>query len=142
MPPDVSDGTEIDPVRRLFNGDPLMRSLGAELSTIGDGEIEAVLAVTPSLLQHDGFVHAGALTAVLDTACGAAVATRVPGLRILSIDLSVHLLRPAVGDQIRVNAHVVRVGSSIAVARGEARTFVTGGWLTCTLMTATLALRH
>lgn len=117
-----------------------MRTLGAELDVIEPGRVEIVLPVSPAVSQHDGFVHAGAVTAVLDTASGFAARTLMaPGAGVLSVDFTVHLLRPAVGEHIRAVAEVIKPGRTVTFVRAEAFAVRADGTSAlCALMTASM----
>ena len=49
--------------------------------------------------QYAGFLHAGMIAALLDTACGFAANTKATG--VLSSNLAVNYLAPAVGELLR-----------------------------------------
>ena len=117
-----------------------MRTLGARLEVIEPGRVEIVLPVREEVTQHDGFVHAGAVTAVLDTASGFAARTLMPpGSGVLSVDFTVHLMRPAVGDHIRAVAVVTKAGRTITFVRAEAFAVQPDATqVACALMTATM----
>lgn len=59
--------------------------------------------------QYSGFLHAGLIGALIDTACGYAAVTMV-GTRLLASHFSVNCLRPAVGDRFEAHARVVKPG--------------------------------
>lgn len=61
--------------------------------------------------QYSGFLHAGMVAALIDTACGFAAVTSV-GTRVLAAHFSVNCLRPAVGERFIARAHVVKPGKS------------------------------
>lgn len=118
-----------------------MATLGAELVQARPGHVEIVLPVRSEVGQQHGFAHAGAVTAVLDTAAGCAAATLLPeGSRVLSIDFTVHLPRPALGERIRAVADVVNAGRTVTFLRAEAYAVLAdGSSKLCALMTASMA---
>ena len=61
--------------------------------------------------QYVGFMHAGVVGALIDTACGYAAATMV-GNNLLASHFSVNCLRPAVGERFSARARVVKPGKS------------------------------
>jgi uncharacterized protein (TIGR00369 family) len=100
---------------------PFMATLGVTLEHVAAGEVELRLVCSPALLQHTGSMHAGAITAVVDSACGAAAATRAAADRVIvSVEFKVNLLAPAVGDYIKAIGRVVRAGRTLTVCSGEA----------------------
>lgn len=58
--------------------------------------------------QYAGFLHAGLVGALIDTACGFAAATVVG--RVLASHYAVNCLRPAVGERFVARARVVKPG--------------------------------
>lgn len=107
-------------VRESFEKQALMRTLGARLSRVEDGEVEIVLPNHPSIHQQHGFAHAGAITSIADSACGYACLTRFPeNSNILSVEFKVNLLSPAAGEEFRAIGQVLRSGKTISVGRAE-----------------------
>ncbi len=100
-----------------------MGTLGASLERIGDGEVVIRLAGSPRVSQQHGFVHAGAVAAVADSACGYACLTKMPAdAAVLSVEFKINLLAPApcgAGDSLLAHAKVVRAGRTISVASCE-----------------------
>lgn len=47
-----------------------METFGAELESVEPGAVEIGLPFASGLTQQDGFLHAGAVIAALDSACG------------------------------------------------------------------------
>jgi uncharacterized protein (TIGR00369 family) len=87
------------------------------------GEVEIELVYDERLTQQTGFLHAGVVTTVLDSACGYAAYTLMePDSEVLSIEFKVNLLAPAVGEKLVARASVVRAGRTITVCRAD-------GWM-------------
>lgn len=98
-----------------------MTLLGASLVRVAAGEADIELPFSAELTQQHGFVHAGAITAVLDTACGYAASTLMDAdAAVLSVEFKVNLLEPAAGDRFIARGRVVRAGRTITVCRAEA----------------------
>lgn len=98
-----------------------MATLGAELRGIQPGVVEIEVPFSPGLTQQDGFFHAGVTIAILDTACGySALTLMAHGSRVLTVELKVNLLAPAVGDRLRARGEVLRPGRNLTVCRGDA----------------------
>jgi uncharacterized protein (TIGR00369 family) len=98
-----------------------MATFGAELRRIEPGVVEIEVPFSPALTQQDEFFHAGVGVAVLDTACGFAAFTLMPAeTRVLTVELKVNLLAPAVGDYLLARGEVVRPGRNLTVCRGDA----------------------
>ena len=82
---------------------------GIEVLTAETGRVEIGLVWKPDLGQYSGFLHAGVVGALIDTACGYAAAT-VAGTNLLAAHFSVNCLRPAVGNTFTARATVVKAG--------------------------------
>lgn len=82
---------------------------GLEVLSAEEGKVELTLKWKDELGQYSGFLHAGLIGALIDTACGFAAAT-VAGPNVLASTYSVNCLRPAVGDRFIARAKVIRPG--------------------------------
>lgn len=83
---------------------------GFEVVSADAGQVELAMAWRPEFGQYAGFLHAGMVGALIDTACGFAAATLVG--RVLASHYSVNCLRPAVGQRFVARARVVKPGKS------------------------------
>lgn len=101
-----------------------MATIGATIERVGLGEVALGLPFRADLTQQHGFLHAGIVTSVLDSACGyAALSLMEPGAAVLSVEFKVNLLAPARGSHFRANGRVVRAGRTVTVVSGELRAF-------------------
>jgi len=108
------------------------RWCGIEVLAAGEGRAEIGLAWKEDLGQYAGFLHAGLVGALIDTACGFAAATQVG--RVLASHYAVNCLRPAVGERFIARARVVKPGRTqvftacelFAVNGGEEKLVATG----------------
>jgi uncharacterized protein (TIGR00369 family) len=115
-------------VRETFARQGLMATFAAELRSIKPGAVEIEVPFSPGLSQQDDFFHAGVGIAILDSACGCAAFTLMaPGTRVLTVELKVNLLAPAVGDFLQAHGEVVRPGRNLTVCRGDAYAVSGGG---------------
>jgi len=104
-----------------FGRQGLMRTLGVELVSIEPGRVELALRHDDRLTQQHGFMHAGTITSVLDTACGYAAYSRMPPeASVLTVSFTVNLLAPAAGERFAIVGQVIRAGRTLTVCRGEA----------------------
>lgn len=107
-------------VAASFSAQGLMATLGAELTGVTDGEVHIELAPRPALDQQNGYVHAGALTSILDSACGyAALTVAPPGHDVLTVEFKVNFLRPALADRFIAIGKVRKSGRTLTVCEGE-----------------------
>jgi uncharacterized protein (TIGR00369 family) len=126
-------------VRRSFAAQQVMETIGARLARVAPGEVDIELPFRDDLTQQDGFLHAGIVSTVLDSACGYAAFTLMPAdAQVLSIEFKVNLLAPAVGERVMARARVVRAGRTISVCTADAFALRDGAERHVSTMTATL----
>jgi uncharacterized protein (TIGR00369 family) len=107
-------------VRDSFARQRMMAALGAELGAVRPGEVEIGLAFRHDLTQQNGYLHAAALTAVADSACGYAALTLMePGRDVLSVEFKVNLLAPASGERFVAVGRVLRPGRTLTVCAAD-----------------------
>jgi uncharacterized protein (TIGR00369 family) len=105
-------------VRASFERQRFMTTLGARLTRVAAGEVDIELPIREELTQQHGFLHAGALAAVADSACGYAALTMMsPSAAVLSIEFKINMLAPAAGDRAVARARVIRSGKTVTVCR-------------------------
>ncbi len=103
-----------------FAKQAVMKTLGVSLIDVRPGEVELEFPFNPNLTQQHGFIHAGIIATVLDSACGYAAFTLMPeSASVLSVEFKVNLLSPARGERYRAIAKVKKAGRTITVAEGE-----------------------
>lgn len=107
-------------VRASFGRQRLMTTIGAVLDEISAGRVGVRLPFREDLTQQHGFLHAGTIAAVADSACGYAALTLMPAdAAVLSVEFKVNMLAPAQGDAIIARAEVIRPGRTIMVCRAD-----------------------
>jgi uncharacterized protein (TIGR00369 family) len=84
---------------------------GIEVTVAQPGTVEIQMPWRPEVGQYSGFLHAGLIGTLIDTACGFAAAT-VSGPNLLAAHFSVNCLRPAVGEKFIARARVVKPGKA------------------------------
>jgi uncharacterized protein (TIGR00369 family) len=108
-------------VRESFRRQAFMATLGAKIVAGKPGAVEISFPFHPSLTQQNDFVHAGAITSILDSACGYAALSVAPKDHdVLSVEFKVNLLAPAVGDEFCARARVKRAGKTLIVCSADA----------------------
>jgi len=118
-----TEGTEaiLERVRASFDRQGMMTTLGVEVTAVERGKVVMALGHDERLTQQHGFLHAGAVTSVLDTACGyAAFSVMPPDAAVLTVSFTVNLMAPAAGERFTITGEVVRAGRTLVVCRGEA----------------------
>jgi uncharacterized protein (TIGR00369 family) len=124
MAPTVRDPNFEARVRASFDKQQFMQTLGARLEKVAPGEVTISLPFRADLTQQHGFLHAGAVTSVVDSACGYAALTLMePGAAVLAVEFKVNLLAPAAGERFLAIGRVVRAGHTLTVCSGEIQAF-------------------
>jgi uncharacterized protein (TIGR00369 family) len=115
-------------VRDSFARQAVMTTLGATLDAVEAGRVVVAMAHSPALTQQHGFLHAGIVATLLDSACGYAAFSLMPAdAAVLTIEFKVNLLAPARGPWLRCEGQVVKAGRTISVVDGRAWQHETGG---------------
>jgi uncharacterized protein (TIGR00369 family) len=108
-------------VQGSFDRQGMMTTLGVEVTAVERGKVWMSLGHDQRFTQQHGFMHAGAVTSVLDTACGyAAFSVMPPEAAVLTVSFTVNLMAPAAGQRFTITGEVVRAGRTLVVCRGEA----------------------
>jgi uncharacterized protein (TIGR00369 family) len=107
-------------VAESFARQALMSTLGAALVAVGPGEVDIEIRHAPGLTQQHGYLHAGVLAAVADSACGyAALTLAPPGYDVLAVEFKINLLRPARAARFLARGRVLRPGRTLTVCRAD-----------------------
>jgi uncharacterized protein (TIGR00369 family) len=116
--PAVADFAER--VRRSFARQGAMRLIGAELVAVEPGYCAIALVPRAEVSQQHGYVHAGIVTTIVDSAAGYAGYTLFPAdATVLSVEFKINLLAPAAGDRLLAEGFVVKPGRTLTITRGE-----------------------
>ena len=108
-------------VRASFDRQAAMRTLGATLELVEPGYVALGMLHREELTQQHGFIHAGMLSAALDSACGYAAFSLMPAdAAVLTIEFKINLLAPARGPRFRFEGRVTKPGRTISVVDGRA----------------------
>ena len=140
----IAEGDFETRVRASFVRQKVMATIGAELTSVTPGVVEIELPYDEALTQQHGFLHAGIISAALDSACGYAAYSLMPAdAAVLTIEFKVNLLAPGKGERFLFRGSVTKPGRTIIVADGQAYAFGDGGeakliaTMTGTMMTVT-----
>ncbi|BDM74252.1 thioesterase (plasmid) [Streptomyces nigrescens] len=107
-------------IQDSFDRQGLMSHLGARIAHIGPGRVHIVLPSRPEVTQQHGYFHAGATSAIADSAGGYAAFTLFPeDTDVLTVEYKINLLSPAVGDHIEAVGTVLKSGRTLTVCRLE-----------------------
>ncbi|HEU5343285.1 MAG TPA: PaaI family thioesterase [Ktedonobacterales bacterium] len=107
-------------VRESFARQRVMETMGATLLRVTPGEVEIALPFRAELTQQHGFLHAGVVTTIVDSACGyAALSLMPPGAGVLTIEFKLNLMAPAAGERMIARGRVTKPGRTINVCAGD-----------------------
>ncbi|MEV8341378.1 PaaI family thioesterase [Streptomyces niveus] len=115
-------------VRESFDRQGLMTHLGARLAHIGPGRVHIELPARPEVTQQHGYIHAGATSAVADSAGGYAALTLLDeDSDVLTVEYKINLLAPAAGDHLEAVGTVLKSGRTLTVCQLEVYAVQGGG---------------
>ncbi len=126
-------------IRASFSRQGLMATLGAELGAIAPGRVEIALRPHPGISQQHGFVHAGAVSAIADSAAGYAALSVLPPERgVLTAEFKINLLAPAIGERLVARGAVVKAGKTLLLTQAEVFAEAEGKERLVAFLTATM----
>jgi uncharacterized protein (TIGR00369 family) len=126
-------------VRDSFTRQQVMRLLGAALARVEPGLVEIELPYRADLTQQHGYIHAGVVGTIADSAGGYAGFSLMPaGSSVLSVEYRVHLLAPAEGERFVARGQVVRAGRTLTVCELRVEAVKGGARTACAYGTQTL----
>ena len=126
-------------VRASFCRQKLMGAIGAELTRLVPGEAEISLPYRDDLTQQHGFVHAGIIATIADTASGYAAFSLMPAdTAVLTVEYKINLISPAVGELFIARGRVIRPGKRLSVCTAEVMAYHQGKGKTVATMLATM----
>ena len=126
-------------VRASFARQGLMETIGARLTGVSAGEVEIELPFREDLTQQHGYLHAGVVTSIVDSACGYAALTLTPAsAEVVSVEYKINLLSPAVGERFVARGRVLRAGRNLTVCAGDVFAQVKGKEKLVATMLATM----
>lgn len=135
-----SDGSDFrERIRLSFARQGAMRTLGAELTRVNPAAVEIELPFDVKLTQQHGILHAGVISAALDTACSyAAYSVIEADASILTIEFKVNLMSPGRGERFLFRGEITKPGSTIIVADGRGYAISDGPAKLIASMTSTM----
>ena len=118
--PETRNPSFAEEIKQSFAKQTIMALIGAELTRVEAGLVEITLPYRSDLTQQHGYLHAGIVTTIADSACGYAAYTLMPAdSEVLSVEFKVNLLRPAKGETFHALAEVVKAGKTLTVVRAD-----------------------
>lgn len=117
----MSDFAAIDAkARASFASQTMMQTMGAEIVATAPGHCVIRAPIASHLKQQHGAAHAGLAFAIGDTAAGyAALTTMDPGAEVMTVEMKINLLSPAMGEALEAVGQVIRAGKRLTVVSAE-----------------------
>jgi len=130
-------------VRESFDRQGAMRLIGAQLTHVGPGAVDITLPHRADLTQQHGYLHAGILSTIVDTAGGYAGYTLFPAdSSVLTVEFKLNLLAPGDGESFVAEGRVIKPGRTLCIVQGEVFAQSAGRRTLCALMQQTLIVLH
>jgi uncharacterized protein (TIGR00369 family) len=115
-----SPASPLERVTESFSRQSLMRTAGARIDSVSEGLCRIAAPIGSGMRQQHGAAHAGLTFALGDTAAGYAALTVMPeGREVMTVEMKINLMAPAVGDRLVATGEVVRAGRRLVVVRAE-----------------------
>jgi len=119
MAPELNDEQQRR-VEALRDSVPFLKLLGVEVESVAPGAATLVLPVREDLMRNDGIIHGGALASLIDSAFAVAITPLLgEGERTVTVDLTIHYLRPVAGGVAKASARVLRAGRRVITVSAE-----------------------
>lgn len=116
-----------------------MKTLGATLELVEAGFVEIHLPITSAITQQHGFVHAGAVASIADSACGYAAFSLMPAdAGVLAVEFKINLMAPAKGEKLIARGRVIRAGRTLSVCQADVVAVVGGSEKIVAILTSTV----
>ncbi|MGL4636174.1 MAG: PaaI family thioesterase [Beijerinckiaceae bacterium] len=126
-------------IQDSFSRQTIMTTLGAKLDSVEAGKVVIALPYAPNLCQQHGFLHAGVVSTILDSACGYAGLSAMPeNSEVLTVEFKINLMAPAKGERFLAEGRVVKAGRTLTITQGEVVALEGEKRTTVAMMTATL----
>lgn len=107
-------------IRDSFGKQSMMRTLGAEVLGVEAGRVVITAPILPTSLQQQGAGHAGLAFSIGDSAAGYAALTTLPeGAEVMTVEMKINLMSPALGDRLVAEGRVIRAGRRIVVVGAD-----------------------
>lgn len=107
-------------IRRSFESQSMMATLGARLTEVLAGNVMIEAPILPTTRQQHGAGHAGLTFAIGDSAAGyAALSMMGIDAEVMTAEIKINLLAPAVGDLLIAKGRVIKAGRRLVVVGAD-----------------------
>lgn len=129
----------MDRIHDSFARQGMMSTLGARIDTVAPGAVTLSAPITPDVSQQQGFGHAALSFALGDTAAGYAALSVMPeGMEVVTSEIKIHLLSPAIGDRLIARGKVIKPGKRLVIVTSEVFAVTDDGEKQVALLTGTM----
>jgi uncharacterized protein (TIGR00369 family) len=126
-------------IQHSFASQSLMRTLGAELSSLEKGAVEITAPILESSRQQHGFAHAGLTFSIGDSAAGYAALSTLPAdHEVLTTEMKINLLAPGKGQRLVARGRVIKPGRRLIIVQSDIYALHHGVETHIALMTGTM----
>jgi uncharacterized protein (TIGR00369 family) len=126
-------------VRDSFARQSMMATLGASLLDVSPGRCRIAAPILPGSCQQQGYGHAALTFALGDTAAGyAALSLLPPDREVLTAEIKINLLAPAIGERLVAEGRVIKPGRRLVVVQSEVWSETGGDRRQVALLTGTM----
>ena len=126
-------------IRDSFDKQTMMQTLGAALDSVTEGRVVITAPILPTSLQQQGAGHAGLAFSIGDSAAGYSALTMMPdGAELMTVEMKINLMAPAIGDRLVAEGRVVRAGRRIVVVAADVFAEVNGARKHVAMMQGTM----
>ena len=126
-------------IETSFSQQAMMTTLGATLADVRDGQVIITAPILPSSAQQHGFGHAGLTFSIGDSAAGySALTMMAEGQEVLTTEMKINLLAPAMGDYLRATGKVVKAGKRLVIVTAEVEAITGDQAITIAILQGTM----
>ena len=107
-------------VSSSFESQSMMKTLRARIHKVLRGKVSIEVPLLPSMLQQQGYAHAGLAFSIGDSAAGYSALTVMPeNQEVMTAEIKINLLAPAEGELLRAEGKVVKNGKRLVIVTSE-----------------------
>ncbi len=111
-------------VTSSFESQSMMKTLRARIHKVLKGKVSIEVPLLPSMLQQQGYAHAGLTFSIGDSAAGYSALTLMPeNQEVMTAEIKINLLAPADGELLRAEGKVVKNGNRLVIVTSEIYAF-------------------
>ncbi|MEL6463703.1 MAG: PaaI family thioesterase [Pseudomonadota bacterium] len=110
----------IDRIAASFDRQSMMKTFGATLDAVSQGQVTLSAPILPGSRQQQGLAHAALTFGLGDSAAGYAALTTLPeDQEVVTAEIKINLTAPATGDRLIAKGRVVKPGRRLIVVTSE-----------------------